>query len=191
VTSFSGSAAQYVHLQDDVPFDSFPIVFSPGHRLVPPFGLPFGPRVVHRLPANGTYQVVQMAPSADVSAEPVEVDSLVDAGRIQVDGPTLTVDSRPDGRWTIASIPEPSQAVYLTVDNITVSGPWLAYAGILPFSCPEFAPLGCGPGNVYVSLTSEHDSLVWPLLVGGHLVVDPGPGGGSLDVGLTTTKPAG
>jgi hypothetical protein len=149
-------------------------------------------RGLYRLRATGTHQVVRMPPDKDTSPFPVEVDSLVDAGAIQVDGPALTVNAQPDGRWVIATIAGGSSSpAYLTAANVTLTQPWLVYAGLLGFSCPPTGPLGCNFLDTYGEIGPITGWWPGPLCCGGHLVAAPGAGKGSIDLRLSTTPPPG
>ena len=173
------------------PFDWTVLVVTPAGDVVRP--APYtsnGAPPLFRLDQQpGTYRVVAFPSRPRAGGGSLELHTVVDGGPVVVNGPVVTVPARPDGRFTLLTISEPTPdlGVDVSVEGTTVPAPWRVYAGQLddPY-CPPRGPLGCADGWG-VSLTDPADSFE-PIWYGGHVLTMPleGQATGEFSVRLTS-----
>jgi hypothetical protein len=207
--SFHGRAGRLVRIHapgdqtDHLAFpgaeDSFGqrfVLTGPRSGFVAPAFTGWENRGVHRLPYTGRYRVVSFPRTRAFPPRQVEVDSLVDVGELQIDGPPLRVAARPDGRWAVASFEGGNLEGYqtLTAENVTLSDPWLAYAGPLTYPCEGDTSEGCTILATFGEIGTMPDLNGWSdaFCCGDTVLVAPGTGTGTIDLRLTSapTPPA-
>lgn len=146
----------------------------------------------HLAPTAGTYRVLAFPGTRWTRVATLELDSVADGGTVAIDGPTVTVPARADGRSSLLAIaqPGPFPQAYLSVSEVTVPSPWTVYAARL--TAPHCGPgsgLGCDDSNG-VEVTSSHASNQ-SFSFGGYVLTMPhrGQATGSWTVRLSTTDP--